>query len=472
MKNQLLQKILPVTIEEKGKSFLGIPTLISGGSFSITKLISSHRLVGWIVRNGTVSEWKAVGIIEKNGGTYVYGEYLAGVPLETVFEEPPESLIGRIAALAGALKALTDASIEVSYLAVNSVLFLSDGGVCILPPVLMRELIGFAPNDVKIPATVACNHPDRSGAAKASYFLGALAYRALTGMSAFDGTEEELVRHRIRSVRPVEPVYLNPAVKPEISDFVVAALDPVERRIGLDEWTGALERWTCEGSFRRIDEREAERMKAQGHGRRVQVDRRFERKVYWEKNGVRFAVITGSIVIGLVVILMTLGNTIFKTRATRGMTPLKVAWMYYQSMNKLDVTTMTDCVTGDAGAQDVSAVTNLYVVTRPMSPYDKDTRFVSAEDWNAKGRPKLIDSATLYGLTDLSVYDEKPEPDPVVFAHYDKWFSDRDTSKDDWVFSMVIRGVHIEEKLFFKKDREDWVIYKIERTVENPIPVG
>ena len=57
-KNNIFLNLIPHKIKYKGEDFFGIPTGITGKSFSLTKVIEMKNKPGWIVRGDSVKEWR------------------------------------------------------------------------------------------------------------------------------------------------------------------------------------------------------------------------------------------------------------------------------------------------------------------------------------------------------------------------------------------------------------------------------
>jgi hypothetical protein len=119
----------------------------------------------------------------------------------------------------------------------------------------------------------------------------------------------------------------------------------------------------------------------------------------------------------------------------------------------------------------VDVVTNLYVVTKPVTAYDSSVTFVPAVEWDKKGRPPIVSTVTLFGIVRLYIIQEKPEPDPVFIVEYEKWFTEKDPKSATWELAFIIRGFKIKDRLSLKKDRKDWVIYNIDRIEETPVKI-
>jgi hypothetical protein len=335
----------------------------------------------------------------------------------------------------------------------------------------MRELVAFFGQEEICLVSEACNHPDLRGEKRLSYFIGSLAYRMATGEYPFSGITEEEIRYEIRNRATVSPVYKNPKIKKQVAEQILDALghgkSPAPH---LDSWEEALGIWIEDGVKREVSDEEAQRIVLEGKSIEEKSTKRIKRKVFWEKNRFRYLAITGISVVAGAILWTTLGNTVFRTRLTHGFTPLKVVESYYESMDTLDVMMIGDCVTGNAGKSEVETVMNLYVISKPVNPYDTSFQFVSAAEWDKKGRPKLEASATLYGITRPRITEISSVPIPVFLASYERWYTEKDPESEKWQLASTIHGTSIEEKLYLKLVGKDWLIYRIDRLREEQIP--
>jgi hypothetical protein len=468
MNNDILNKTLPLPIKEKNGIFLGIPTGIKGRSFSVTKLSKSYSTNGWIVRGDKIEEWKVLGIVEHEGETFVYGDLLEGEPLEKLFDRSIEKTLFKFKELCSALEKITASGIEIQHITTNGIIFLDKGGIVFLPPLLMKEVINFFPQEEKCMASEAINHPDLKGEKKLSYTLGSIIYRLLANEYPVMITNEEDVRYQTRHKVKLPARFKNPEIKDEVSSFIASAIGQDQPAIpSLAAWIKTLDSWIEKSVFSPVPETKKKSIIAEGRAREGRDHKALSRKQFWEKNGARILVLT-LVFAGVGFIFGSIiNNFFFKPRATRGFTPLSVVKTFYDSINKLDVITMSDCVSGNAGKDDIDTVTNLYVMSKPANMYDSTPTFVSADKWDAKGRPQLAPGVTMFGVTGLHIVQEKPEPEPVFVAMYDKWYTEKDPKTAEWELSFDIHGVAIKERLFLKRDRKDWLIYKFERLEEN-----
>ena len=241
----------------------------------------------------------------------------------------------------------------------------------------------------------------------------------------------------------------------------------------LEEWVESLRAWRKDGALRAAaparttgawssDVRAASASPA--------AQKRFQRRVFWEKNW-RTALIIAVVVIVVGAGLGSILKGVFAPRATHGFPPQKVVEAFYTSMNKLDQITMSACVVGGAGKGEINEVTNLYVISRVSMGYEGRSNIVNADEWDRAGRPAIPPPRTLYGVTGLKIVQEAPEPSPVFLVSYDKWTplpSDESTTGQQT--GPRYEGRSVQDRVFLKRDRGDWVIYRIDRLRFDSLP--
>jgi hypothetical protein len=96
-------------------------------------------------------------------------------------------------------------------------------------------------------------------------------------------------------------------------------------------------------------------------------------------------------------------RSVAKSRAdlptTRGMTPVEVIEAYYGAFGTLDHTLMEACVIDRAGKNDISMITNIFVISRVRQAYEMNIAVTDAREWLQAGSPPT--EASVVGVTDL-----------------------------------------------------------------------
>lgn len=466
-------------IREQGAEWLGISTGLRGKSFSISRLTAMRSAPGWIVAGSAVEEWRFQGFSTQEGEVWLYGPKAEGRPLSDVLAGGAAEALPLLARLVDALVLLRDRSVPPFEFATDGVLFLSDGRLLILPPAIMTELCGMRTFEENREPFVKVRHPDWKGEAGVSFSLACMVYRAVTGGFPFDGSGEEDIHDRMRKQRPAALQRAVPDLKADVDRTVMscfpkaASTPPRKGRTaafagpGLDEWKARMDAWTREGILRPMSEGEKAAARKQAEAEAQNASKRYGRLRFWERNWKTTAIAAaGLLVVGLVA--QSILANILAPRVTKGFAPRKVVETFYQSMNGLDQTAIEDCVVDKAGEGEKNEVVNLYVISRQVMAYEGKSNILPADEWAKKGRPALQSPQSVYGTVMDRITEEQGEPSPVFLVEYEKWTP---LSGDSVPASgRRSEGQKVTDRALLRKDREDWVIYKIDRLSSTPIP--
>ncbi len=470
---------MAIELTDGGTARLAVSAGRAGRGTALTRILALRGSPGWIAGSG-IRQWHYEGVTERDGTVYLVGPRQAGLSLKEALEraaEPGTAEPGPAASLALALR-LARALLQLSsspagWFAVqsDSVIFLENGDVLFLPPAVDRELREMRPFEENRDTYECLAHPDLTGERRAVFTVCAVLYRVLTGRFPFNGDDAEALHSRQRTLEVPPPAMLVPGLEAEVSELVMAGLGRSRRgSLSLTQLVNALE-----GRQGRpivhpptADERRAAREAAEA--REAAGDRVFRRRRFWQRNW-RTALIITAAVVAVGAVGGTVLRNVLAPRPTRGFAPGKVAQTFYESMNTLDHTTMQACVIGKAGNLEINETMTLYVTSRVTMGYEGRSNVVSAEEWDKAGRPPLPPPQTLYGVTNLSLTQEQGEPDPVFLASYQRWNPaprpDSDTMDNSPPQS---EGHAVTDRLWLKKDRGDWVIYRIDRVSISLLP--
>ena len=425
---------------------------------------------GWRVGRSEVSGWGFEGVMESEGATWLFGPPAAGVPMESVLALPLADALPLMARLAAALVTLERRGIPLFPLQTDAVAFCDNGDVLFLPPAIMAEIRALSTFDVTRDTYEALNHPDLTGEPGASFSIAVILYRLVTGRFPFTGESAEEIHGRARKLEVVPPGSLVPALAPEISFAVMEGLGGVgPANARLEQWSKRLSAWQSAEIFRALSPVQEEKAVQDAGNRRAGAEKGYRRRVFWEKYWKTAAIAAAGTVILAAVLGSFIGNAL-KPRLTRGYSPAKVVETFYESMNALDHMAMQACVVGRAGAAELSQVTTLYVTSRVSQGYEGKSSIRSAAQWEREGRPKLADPLFLFGVTGLSVGQEQGEPAPIFKAAYDMWNPAPSADTGPAASAPASEGHRRVDRLWLKRDRGDWVIYRIERLRDDLLP--
>jgi hypothetical protein len=445
---------------------LAVPVGMSRSEFVLTKLAELRKLPGQIIRDGEIDAWRFDGVLKHEGRLYLHGPYLGGIFLEEAIQKSFDAALPYLNRLVRALIALERRGQIVEFIQTDSVYFLEDGGVLFFPPALMRELRSMHPEPYKLQVFEKINHPDiEDPRKKLSFSVAALLYRIILGRYPFEADSEEELHNLIRNARLLSPGLVEPGLREDLSQQILCGLDRGQGPApSLGEWQEILTRCKREGLYRDITEIEREQLQRKGQAELRKFDRSYRRKVFWQRHW-KTVLIVSAVVVAVSALAASLLKNILAPRETRGFSPQEVVETYYRSMNELNHELMEDCVVDGAGKETIREVVNLFVLSRVSLGYEGQSHIIPADVWDAQGRPELTAPQTVYGITDLELQQERSEPEPVFRLRYTKWVPEpAEESQSDLSESKGPRftSSQINERVYLRLDRGDWVIYRFE----------
>lgn len=457
---------MAIELSDGGTPRLAVPAGRAGRGTALTRILALRSSPGWI-SGASVREWRYDGVTERDGTLYLLGPRAAGISLREALDHAEPA--GRTASLKLASR-LAHALLQLSaspagWFAVqsDSVIFLDGGDVLFLPPAVDRELREMRPFESNRETFECLNHPDLKGERRAVFAVSVALYRILTGRFPFHGDDPEVLHARARNLEIQPPALLVPGLDPEASELIMDGLGRGKRGApSLTQVVQALDAWQAGQIVHPSTEQERKDALESAEAGRAAADRSFRRRRFWQRNWRTAAIIAAAaIVVGAVA--GTVLKNVLAPRVTRGFPPARVVETFYTSMNTLDHTAMEASVIGKAGNAEVNETMTLYVTSRVTMGYEGRSNVISAAEWDKAGRPPLPPPQTLYGVTNLSVTQEQGEPSPVFLVTYQKWNPASRPETDATDNSPPRSEGHANtDRLWLKRDRGDWVIYRLD----------
>lgn len=526
-----------VLIQNAGRQFTGLATYTPTGGLALTKLTGLPRDNGWIVKDNHVSAWNVAGFTRHADRVYLYGDPVIGRTLSEVQRLDWDQLLPCLIRLASAFVSLQHERISTGPIHARSILFTDHGSVLVLPEALSRGIAEQQRSADRMEFQHVYNHPDRGDDENVLFALAVLCYRSLTGVFPFTAQTEDVLRTLMR-VRPPLPAQLRapeladdvshalhttlsspsagqtkgrvlpgparePAVEPAGATAVQAAgRSPNRAPEHLQQWLERLRTWRGRGVHRPLTDEQRLSVRARAVVTERRINRRYHRREFLRTNWQKLVVIVLAVALAGTVPGTIVRNRM-QPRATAGMSSTDVVAAYYQSINRLDHSTMEDAVVDDAGRDTIRTVINLYVMSRMRLAVESTTGLVDAEAWRTSGSTALPAGQAPYGIAGLEVrptYEDNQQAEYLV--RYEKWTPVKisgpnqtdagtalsshapnsrsaptdvteaaaaDAAASQSEPQIVSRGVLRQERVRLRQDHGDWVIYSIERLSESPI---
>lgn len=418
---------LAAATEAGGARATGIDTGLSQAEFAQAKLASIMTEAGWIVdRAGKVSEWRPEGVAESGGSMVVYGPEFPGADLAALIglsgaEGPSRDGLRRAAARASAWKKVAETAPGAVCPPPVAILVGEDGSCLFLPARLAERALGWRTEAERIAGATRWVHPDLTGDEAEAFAVAALAYRAACGKPPFEGKTEDEVRSNIRDGAYERAGHARPGLESAFAALLDAALAPKSggpgsRRAAVGVGGGSA-RPTAEavgaavgaaaerGCYSPPTEEELARLSAE----RLRSEKRrsgtIGRSRFLRKHRTLIIVCAAAaLAVGLTV--KSFVDSARDAPTTKGLDPLQVAEKYYRSMADLDHMTMEACVADGAGKGDIDATTNLFVISKVRTAYEREEVYLPADRWIAEGSPET--KAMVYGPSDLKIEGSAP----------------------------------------------------------------
>ena len=462
-----------VRIERHNNEYLGITTYIPTNTFAVTKLTTQQRDNGFIVRDNEVEIWKPSGFTEFAGRLFLYGPFVHGKTLSEIIRGDADQVLPYLSRLARAMRVLQQQEGVTPYVHTRGIIFVEDGGVLFMPRDLMKSIRDFQSTTDRIEFRELYRHPDVPTEQEPSFALAVTAYRCLTERFPYSAETEEDLRERMRTGHVERPMYIRPEIREEISDALHGALrDPQSRLPSLEEWEAHFTEWLTTGPYRALSEEGRLEVQAKAEAERASLNRAFRRQEYFRRNWKRLVAITlVAILVGTIPATVIYNN--LQPSPTAGLPPDEVVRAFYTSITALDHQTMEGATVEGAGSGLIDEVTGVYVFARMRLAVELREAFLDPQPWREQGMPRLEDGRSVYGIANFMIEAQRsPDPEEEVFrVRYEKWSPQQPTSEERADAAVrVPEGQLITERVFLRRERGDWVIYRIDRERQEELP--
>lgn len=455
-----------VRIESENQEYLGLKIASNRRPQKANRRSEKQQEVGWIVRDNRLTEWPVQGIFEHEGEIYVYGPFLEGRTLNQVLDYSPKNALKSLLEFVNALVFMRENVREDVRIQLNSIIYLEEGGILFFPRTMIERIQSTQTTTERLQTFEILNNPDLETDQNYAFSIAVMTYRVLTGEWPFMADSEEEIHRQMRIRKILPPHLVRPGIGTEISSAVMRTLakgegEPLELR----EWRDQLTEWVRNGYEEPLVATSRTTLEEQAETLRKKYDRDYRTKTFFH-NHWRILAISGVVLVLVGSILGSILQNVLAPPITVGMSPEQVIETFYLGLNTFDHMTMEDCVTDDAGAEEVREATNLYVISKMREGYEGRSGYVDAQAWIDAGKPRLKSGSVPYGHSNLRI---RQEAEGVYLVDYYKWTVESEDAENPE--NTRVRTVVLDRKdrLYMEDRGEYWVITRIERLQDDAL---
>lgn len=444
-------------IEENGKTYFTFPTGIEENRHYLKIFSDQKETPGYLIKDDTIEEWKFEGFRRQDGMFHLFGPYFEGESLESLLQQPWESLYPYLIQLLEAWSLVQKQHRSLFSVRTDLILFLKEGGILFLPVDIFKTIRGSQAEGHALQTFGAIQHPFLEDQISCSFSFAALLYKVFTGQYPFLADTHEDIKSRMEIGTVPPPHLLKFDLRQDISQWLV---DVLQGKVTptFKGWQKALTDWQKNGVT--ASSESTSRMTSEQAQRKIAtIYKTHQRKVFVQTH--RWLLI--SLACGFLVVFGIAYHFLsiwLEPRVTQGFPPYQVVETFYQSINTMDFMTMQDCVIDDAGDSEIDEASHMQVLVKMNQVYNMGEGLVNATEWEKLGKPKLPPERLIYGITDFSVKELSPEPKPIFQVSYTKWTPNPSSKKPN--SAVINKQTPMENVVYLTQDGDDWVIYQID----------
>ncbi len=446
-------------VQSDQNNYLGIA---SGLESSILKTIDRDfftRKPGYILRGKELIPWEVGNIFINKDELVPAGRWIAGKPLtETAYS------IDLLFNLVKFFTALKKNGVTLQIITPSGIYITDNKEILLFPPDLMNLVAKHQEEAFLVKRIEPFNHPDLDGERQVSFFLGVIAYRTFTGELPFTGSTATEIRERIRRSKPVPPHLKAPGLREEVSDLIMRSILPAQNEAAVDEWEKILTRYKREDLFAEaISSESMVKTRTRAQNLDIKREKSFRRHQFIGKHGKTIAAAAAVALIAAIILYTPLKKALAPP-VTAGMSPEKVVWLYYESINNLDTESLDDCNSSKTGEKDIKEVTGMFVISKVRTGYEGKSGLIQANEWLTTGQKPLNPDENIYGLTDITV---KKITENTFTVTYTKWYTEREETPISESKPGTPRNMHITDTVHLAMKNNVWIIDRIDRSIES-----
>jgi hypothetical protein len=413
------------------------------------------------------SAWRFESIGEGEGEAYLTGPGFEGRSLDSC--SGVEDGFPLLLAASKALDFLNREGILPRGIVSSGMLFGGGGEVLVLPASAVARALAARSPESRAAAAARLVHPRSSGPeADASFLLAQAAYRLAAGAHPYPREAAESGSSAPPSPPAMPIALMAPRLDPEIAALIDRTLaDPSS--VPLPRWRAALDLASARGWLRELGSEEEAELAKRRDAALESARRKDAASSFFRRRGLLIAGIAAGLALVALFVASMAGRKAGLPDLS-GLSPMQVARTYYAALDSLDIETLEVAADKVARKEDDNMAVNLTVLSKTRIAYESKDPLVRASKWIEEGKPKLEQTAMLYGVTGLELKDEGAAPSKGiggtyrVGATYSLWFVEKSGPELD-AYSVPVESRRSDE-LVLRKTEAGWKIVGLTRSVE------
>jgi hypothetical protein len=374
-------------------------------------LMTGEKSCGYSVQSSQITPWYWDSIRDRDGRRFI--DFMCDeevLPFSELTQSLRSEALSRLRELAQAFQLLPPRFIRPTngYIETWRIYFFAAGGVLVLPEELSFIILSSAAEETKFTHITRFMKPDVEPPFGLCHQFTQFLYLAATGFSPYEDAyvREDRYRHiplglGFTALDSAFAHWIDTTLHlraAEQRDKVSAAYSGEEN---LRWWLQETENFTwVEQSSVEIDT--LERTEKSVKQFREQQKKRAYRKQFFRKRGALVA----SITLGVLILLSIFIPTIYKSIQppyTAGMPANAVIEEFFKAQNELDLTKMDASLSRGTKNPYAAEISGLFVQSKIRQAYEGIESIVRADQWIAAGMPPIVETAHIYGNTQISI---------------------------------------------------------------------
>ena len=396
-----------IELHREGKQFSGIKISPTGRPDIWNLRGGDSHDTAWIFRDGIINEWQVEGRFEHHG-RYCIGSYFEGERLSTCITDGKLSITG-LRKIISALKHIFRTEQIPSSFDAASIFLLTDGSVLMLSSSLAeKQRLCFSDDELLLNYDYF-KHPKLTGMSGIVYSCALLAYIVLTNRHPFidrhsqERNSIEEIRDRMRRSEFVPLSLMKPAVLKDTAGYIDGILKQDTSYSDLDKLYDLLKALDAHPAPA-LSQTEIEQRKSRARRLERRIHRNGKRRRFIRRHSVSLG-IAGILLVAAVILTVSVVNKASIPPPIRGLEPVQVVRLFYESINDLDHTTMEACTINGAGKNYIDSAVRLTVISRVTKAYslDRPSPYIAVQEWIDSGFPDLNQGQFVFGAANISI---------------------------------------------------------------------